>query len=129
MSGFYDTALQDFTGAGINLSSDTIKVRLLRKSGYTFSSANTIMSNIGAGVTGDVTLGSKALSGGTFDAADAVFTAVPSGAAIDSLVVFKFGTSDADSVPIAYIDGFSVTPNGGDITIQWQGTTPFIFKI
>jgi hypothetical protein len=28
-----------------------------------------------------------------------------------------------------YIDGFSVVPNGGDITIQWQNTNPFIAKL
>lgn len=128
-SAHYNLGLEKFTAGSINLSSDTIRVRLVRTSAYTFSQAHEFMSSAPAAIVTDVTLGTKALSGGTFDAADAVFTAVPSGAAIDALIIFKFVTNDAASPVLAYIDGFSVTPNGGDITIQWQGTTPFIFKI
>lgn len=128
-SAHYDLGLESFTKAGINLPSDIIKVRLVRTSAYTFSQAHQFASSLPAAIVTDVTLGTKAVSGGTFDAADATFTAVPAGAAIDALAIFKFVTTDADSPLIAYIDGFSVTPNGGDITIQWQGTTPFIFKI
>lgn len=128
-SAHYNLGLESFTKAGINLPSDTIKVRLLRTSAYTFSQAHQFASSLPAAIVADITLGSKAVSVGTFDAADATFTSVPAGAAIDALAIFRFGTSDADSQLIAYIDGFSVTPNGGDITIQWQGTTPFIFKI
>lgn len=132
-SAHYDLGLHKFTSGGINLGTgsggDVIRVRLVRSSAYTFSQAHEFMSSAPAAIATDVTLGSKALSGGTFDAADAVFTAVPAGAAIDALIIFKFVTNDAASPVIAYIDGFSVTPNGGDITIQWQGTTPFIFKV
>lgn len=129
MSAFYDTALEDFTQGAYDLAANTIKVRLLRASAYTFSAAHTLMSSVVPGVGTDPTLGSKVLSAGTFDAADAVWTAVGAGAAIDQLVVYKFVTVDADSIPIAFINGFSVTPNGGDITAVWQSTTPWIFKI
>jgi hypothetical protein len=129
MSQFYDTALEDFTQGQIDLSANTIKVRLLRTSAYTFSAAHTLMSSVTPAVGTDPTLGTKALASGTFDAADAVWSAVGAGAAINCLVVYKFVTVDGDSIPIAYIDGFSVTPNGGDITAVWQSTTPFIFKI
>ena len=87
------------------------------------------MSSIGAGVGTDPTLGTKVLADGTFDAADAVWSAVGAGAAIDCLIIYKFVTNDAGSTPLAYIDGFSVVPNGGDITAVWQSTTPWIFKI
>lgn len=128
-SAFFNIGLQFFTEASLNLDSDTIKVRLQRISSYTFSAAHTTMTSIGTGVGTDPTLGTKVTTDGTFDAADAVWTAVGAGAAIDCLVIYKFVTNDAGSTPIAYIDGFSVTPNGGDITAQWQGTSPFIFKI
>jgi hypothetical protein len=128
-SAHYNLALQNYTTAGINLSSDTIKVRLQRTSAYTFNATHTTMTSIGTGVGTDPTLGSKSLVDGTFDAADAAWTAVTAGAAIDCLIIYKFVTNDAGSTPLAYIDGFSVTPNGGDITAVWQGTTPFIFKI
>lgn len=136
-SAFYNIGLEKFiaNSTPINLTSDTIRVRPIRTSAYTFAATHSTMSSVTAatGGPGDVTLGTKALGtgtdGGTFDAADAVFTAWTAGAAIDGIVVFKFVTNDAGSTPIAYLDGFSVTPNGGDITFQWAASNPFIFKI
>jgi hypothetical protein len=136
-SAYYNIGLEGFIKAStrIDLTNDTIRVRPIRVSAYTFAATHSTMSSVTAatGGPGDVTLGTKTLGtgtdGGTFDAADAVFTAWSAGAAIDGLVIFKFVTNDAGSTPIAYIDGFSVTPNGGDITFQWQATNPFIFKI
>jgi len=129
MSAFWDKGLEAFSGGSINLSTDTVKVRLLRKSGYTLSQTDQYVNVLPAAIGTDVTLGTKVLSGGTLDAADAVFTAVPTGAAIDSLAIYKDTGVSTTSPLIAYIDGFSVTPNGGDITIQWQATTPWIFKL
>lgn len=132
-SAHYNETLSLFLAGGINVGTgsggDTIKVRLGRTSGYTFSQAHDFIDDLPAAIVTDVTLGSKAISSGTFDAADAVFAAVPAGAAIDFLVIYKDTGVAGTSPVIAYIDGFSVTPNGGDITIQWQGTSPFIFKL
>jgi len=133
-SAFQNITLASFLTGGINLSSDTIKVRLNRTSAHAFSQSDDFLNDLAAAIVADVTLGSKAVAttssdGGTFDAADAVFTAVPAGAAIDSLYIYKDTGVSTTSPIIAYIDGFSVTPNGGDITIQWQATNPFIFKI
>ena len=133
-SAHQNITLELYLTGAINLSSDTIKVRLNRTSAHAFSQSDAFLSSLAAAIGADVTLGSKVLAttsadGGTFDAADAVFTAIAAGAAIDSLYIYK-DTGVAGTSPIlCYIDGFSVTPNGGDITIQWQGTNPFIFKI
>lgn len=132
-SAHYDLGLQKYTSGSINLGTgtggDVIKARLMRVSAYTFSQSHEFASSLPAAIVTDVTLAGKALSAGTFDANDAVFASVPAGAAIDCLAILKWVTTAADSPLLAYIDGFSVTPNGGDITIQWQATTPWIFKI
>lgn len=133
-SAHYNLGLQKYLAGSIATLSDTIRVRLVRTSAYTFSQTHEFASSLPAAIVTDVTLGSKSTNGGgsdpgCFDAADAVFSAVPAGAAINALVIFKFVTNDADSPLIAYIDGFSVTPNGGDITIQWAASNPFIFKL
>lgn len=136
-SAYFNIALEKFIAAStrVDLTNDTIKVRPVRTSVYTFAATHTTMTSVTAatGTPGDVTLGSKALGtgtdGGTFDAADAVFTAWTAGAALDALVIYKFVTNDAGSTPLAYLDGFTVTPNGGDITFQWANSTPFIFKV
>jgi hypothetical protein len=133
-SAHYNITLASYLTAGLNLSSDTIKVRLVRTSAYTFSQSHDFVADLPAAIVTDVTLGSKSIpttsaDGGTFDAADAVFTAVGAGAAIDALVIYKDTGVAGTSPLLCYIDGFSVTPNGGDITVQWQSTNPFIFKI
>ena len=136
-SAYYNIGLEKFIAAAsrIDLTNDTIMVRPVRTSVYTFAATHTTMSSVTAatGTPGDGTLGTKALGtgtdGGTFDAADLTFVGWTAGAALDALVIYKFVTNDAGSTPIAYIDGFSVVPNGGDITFVWQATNPFIFKI
>jgi hypothetical protein len=136
-SAHYDLALQEFwkgtlgdiTSAGIN-----VKVRLMRVSAYTFSQAHQFASSLPAAIVTDVTLGTKTANGagatpGCLDGADCTFVAVPSGAAIDCLCAYKDTGTPATSPLLFYIDGFTVTPNGGDITIQWQNTAPFIAKL
>jgi hypothetical protein len=122
--------LGDITAAGT-----TVKCRLMRTSAYAISQAHQFASSIPALLVADVILGTKVANGGTaadpgcFDAADATFVAVPAGAAIDCLAVFKDTGNPATSPLLFYIDGFAVTPNGGDITVQWQNSVPWIAKL
>jgi hypothetical protein len=136
-SAHYDLALQEFwkaTLGDITAGGTTVKVRLMRVSAYTFAQAHQFLSSLPAAIVTDVTLGSKTANGagsnpGCFDAGDATFVAVPSGAAIDCLAVYK-DTGVAGTSPLLFfIDGFTVTPNGGDITVQWQNSAPFIAKL
>jgi hypothetical protein len=136
-SQHYNLALQEFwkgTIGDVTAGGTTIKVRLMRVSAYTIAQAHQFLTSLPAAIVTDVTLGTKTANGqgadpGCLDAADATFTAVPSGAAIDCLAVFKDTGTPATSPLLFYIDGFTVTPNGGDITIQWQNTNPFIAKL
>jgi len=136
-SQHYNFALQEFwkaTLGDITAGGTTVKCRLMRVSAYTISQAHQFASSLPAALVTDVTLGTKTANGagsdpGCFDAADATFTAVPSGAAIDCLAVFKDTGTPATSPLLFYIDGFTVTPNGGDITVQWQNSAPFIAKL
>ena len=137
-SQHYNLALQEFwkgTIGDVTAAGTAIKARLMRTSAYTISQAHQFLSSLPAAIVTDVTLGTKAANGGggadpgCFDAADATFTAVPTGAAIDCLAVFKDTGVAGTSNLLFYIDGFSVTPNGGDITIQWQNSAPWIAKL
>ena len=131
-SQHYNLALQEFWKATIGdvTGATTVKVRLMRVSAYTFAQAHQFASSLPAAIVTDVTLGSKTANGqgadpGCFDAADATFTAVPSGAAIDCLAVFKDTGTPATSPLLFYIDRYNVPPNGGDVTIQWHHSNPF----
>lgn len=136
-SAHYNLALQEFwkgTIGDVTAGGTTIKTRLMRTSAYVFSQAHQFLSSLPAALVTDVTLGTKTANGagadpGCLDAGDATFVAVPAGAAIDCLAVFK-DTGVAGTSPLLfYIDGFTVTPNGGDITIQWANANPFIAKL
>jgi hypothetical protein len=136
-SAHYNLALQEFwkgTLGDITAAGTTVKVRLMRTSAYTVNQAHQYVSSLPAPIVTDVTLGTKTANGqgtdpGCLDGADCTFTSVPSGAAIDCLAVFKDTGSAGTSPLLFYIDGFSVVPNGGDITAQWQNTNPFIAKL
>jgi len=133
----YNLALQEFwkaTLGDITAAGTTVKVRPMRTSAYAVSQGHQYASSLPAAIATDAILGSKTANGagadpGCFDAADVTFLAVPTGAAIDCLAVFKDTGTPATSPLLFYIDGFTVTPNGGDITLQWQNSAPWIAKL
>lgn len=85
----------------------------------------------GARVAVSGNLASKTLAQGIFDAADITFTAV-SGDEFELIVIYRHTGTDSTSELIAVIDnatGLPLTPNGGDVTIQWASTINRIFKL
>jgi len=107
-----------------NLSTNTIKVALSRAS-YT-STDQYYSSVIASTVTGTTpaVIGSKSFSNGVFSGGNVSFTAVPTGAAITSLIIYSDSGLASSSPLIAFIDAnvtnLPVTPNGGDIAITWN---------
>ena len=106
----------------------TVKVALVDTGTYTYSSAHEFQSSL-SGVVGTAqTLGTKTYTNGVFDAADVTFTAV-SGSSVEALVIYIDTGSSATSRLVAYIDtgvtGLPVTPNGGDIGVQWNASGIF----
>jgi len=75
-------------------------------------------------------LGTKTVgtvAAGVADAADTTFTAL-SGDASESLILFKNTGTDTTCNLIAFWDtatGLPLTPNGGDVTIQWNASGIF----
>ena len=116
-------------GTLIDLTSDTIKVSMIDTSVWVTPDPATdedwadASGEIG---TGQV-LGTITVVNGTFDAADATFTAVV-GNSVEELVIWKDTTTPATSPLLVSFDaatGLPVTPNGGDIVIQWNGSGIF----
>lgn len=118
----YPLGAQKILGA-VNLSTDTIKAALLSDA-YTYSAAHEFLSDVSANVIGTaVTLTSKSITGGVFDAADVVFTLVAPGANV-KFVVLYVDTGVAGTSSLLYLvdtaTGLTMATNGGDITIQWD---------
>jgi hypothetical protein len=140
-NALFDPGREGFLAGEIDWDTATIKAVLVRS--YTFSAAHKFVSDAttaGASIVStSAAMTSKTVTGGIADAADVIFTAVTAGAAITSILVYQSSavTGGADVAAsaqrlIAYLDtatGLPVTPNGGDITIQWDNTTNKIFKL
>ena len=108
--------------ANTNMSSGTVRVALVDTGTYTYSAAHEFLTSLTGRVGTDQTLGSKTFTNGTFDAADATWTAV-TGATAEALVIYIDTGTAGTSRLVAFLDtgvtGLPVTPNGGNITATW----------
>lgn len=128
-SAFYTAAKAALLGGSIDMDTDTIKVTLVDTADYTFSAAHDFYDDVPVGArvaTGELL--SKTISGNVFDAADLVLPSV-TGDSCEALIIWKDTGVEGTSNLIAYIDGFTVTPGGGNITITWSSGANKIFAL
>ena len=127
MAGFlFNEGAYQLLSNGTNWGSDTIKARLVTTAAGVPDIDADVMTGIGSTeATATCTLGTKvgptksdANDHVTYSSANAVFTAAAGAiGACTRMVIFKFVTNDAASIPLACVDITSVTPNGGDVTV------------
>ncbi len=134
MSGLYGLARAAFLGGDIAWDTDDIRCVLVDTDDYTVNiDVDEFLSDVpvGARVATSGTFTSPTVTLGVADAADIVLSAV-TGDESEAIVIYVHTGSDATARLIAYIDsatGLPVTPNGGDITIQWDNGANKIFKL
>jgi hypothetical protein len=110
------------TGGVSDMTSANIKAVLVDLADYTYSGAHDFLDDVAVAgrVASSGNLGSKTFTNGTFDSADAAFTAV-TGDVSEALILYIDTGVAATSRLIAFYDtgvtGLPVTPNGGDINI------------
>ena len=106
----------------------TVKIALVDTGTYTYSAAHEFLTSLTGRVGTDQTLGSKTFTNGTFDAADATWTAV-TGATAEALVIYIDTGTAGTSRLVAFLDtgitGLPVTPNGGNIGVTWDAAGIF----
>lgn len=127
----YDKGREKFLRGEISWNADDIKAVLVSE--YVFGAAHEFLSSIVVGnrVATSANLDSKTTIAGVADAADVTYSAV-TGDPVSAVVLYKDTADPATSPLIAYIDdatGIPVTPNGGDITIEWDDGPNRIFKL
>lgn len=127
-SALYDSYKQDLLEGSIDIPTDDIKIVLVDTGTYTFSASDDFHDDLSGIVATSGNLTGKTVTGGVFDAADITLSSV-SGATVEAIVIYKDTGSSATSPLIAYIDGLSVTPDGGDITVQWDSGANKIFSL
>lgn len=131
-----EITVNGFTGQ-IDWESDDFRVALIDTVEYSVDEvSHTSMDDVpGAAIVADTALVSPvALSDGTASAANTVFSSVSGNTSSAVLIYRDNGTSEPeDNVLIAYIDssisGLPVSPNGGDITVLWNGGDGKIFRL
>jgi hypothetical protein len=85
----------------------------------------------GARVATSGNLASKTSTDGVFDAADVIVPTV-SGASVESLTLYEDTGTESTSNLMCNIDsatGLPLTPNGADVTVQWDAGANRIFKL
>ena len=137
-NAIFGKAREEFAGTAagtrINLINDNIKMTLVDAADYTVSiDVHDFYDDVpsAARVATSGNFASKTTTLGVFDAADVTFTSV-TGDISEALVIWKDTTVEATSNLIAYIDtatGLPVTPNGGNITVQFDNGANKILKL
>ncbi|NBP56760.1 hypothetical protein EBU71_09555 [bacterium] len=133
-NALYDKGREAFLTGDIDWLNDNIKVTLVDTNDYTANlSTDQFYSSVplAARIASSGNLSSKTAASGVADAADVLFTSV-TGDVSEALVIWQDTGVEASSRLIAYIDiasGLPVTPNGGDITVQWDNGSNKIFKL
>jgi hypothetical protein len=134
-NALYDKARQGFLDGSIDWDTDTIKAVLIDEALYTVDLANhEFLSSVpsGARVGTPQTLTSKTATNGVADAADITFPTVPLHDPVEAILIYKDTGVEGTSRLMAYINsatGLPVTPNGGDIAVQWDNGANKIFKL
>lgn len=130
----YDPGRQAFLEGSINWLTDTIKVQLLDTANYTVASTHQFLSQVStaAWVGAAQTLTAKDATYGVAAAANVTVSAL-SGPTVEAILIYKESTAGSSASPlVAYIDtasGLPVTPNGGDININWSTGVNKVFKL
>jgi len=133
-NALYNKGREGFLDGNIDWDTDDIRCILIDTADYTVDLAthdnlDDVPGDARVATSGALT--SKTVTDGVADAADVTLSSV-TGDTCEAIVIYKHTGTESTSRLIAYIDiatGLPVTPNGGDITIQWDSGANKIFKL
>jgi hypothetical protein len=132
-NALYTKAKQHLIDGTIDLDTNDIRAILVDGADYTPNLAtHETLANIPAAgrVAVSGSLASKTVTDGAFDAADVTISAV-TGDQFEYVALYQH-TGAESALLLLLIDtasGLPCTPNGGDITIQWDNGANKIFKL
>jgi len=126
------------TAVGVNWSTGVVKAVLLDIStganAYTYGSTHEFRTEVhdDAHIATSAALDGKTITDGVADANDVTFSAVSSTRQVGAILLYLDKSAKADDQLIAFVDsatGLPVTPNGGDIKIEWDNGASKIFAL
>lgn len=130
----YDKGREGFLDGSIDWDTDDIRIILVDSADYTLDLANhDNLDDIPAGarVATSSALTGKTVAAGVADAADKTLSSV-TGDVFEYIIAYKHTGTESTSRLIFCNDsatGLPCTPNGGDITVQWDSGADKIFKL
>ena len=133
-NALYDRGRQGFLAGEIDWDANDIRIILIDEADDTIDLAvdEDLADRAGAArVATSSALGTKTTAAGVADAADVTLSSV-TGDVSESIDIYQHTGTEATSLLIANIDtatGLPVTPNGGNITVQWDAGANKIFKL
>jgi hypothetical protein len=133
-NALYDKGREGFLDGSIDWDTNDTRAILIDHADDTISlSADVNLSDraVASRVATSAAMASKTATNGVADAADLTWTAV-TGDQAESIDIYRHTGTESTSRLICNIDtatGLPVTPNGGDITAQWDNGANKIFKL
>jgi len=133
-NALYDKGREGFLDGSIDWDTDNIKLVLIDEADDTIDLANDedlADRAVASRVATSANFVSKTVTAGVADAADVTLTAV-TGDQAESTDIYQDSGVETTSRLICNIDtatGLPVTPNGGDITHEWDSGANRIFKL
>lgn len=123
----YKQAVMD-AAAGTDLNDGVVKVALIDTGTYTYDDDHEFFDDVSGVVGTPQEIENTSVTNGVFDGDNVTFTAV-TGNSVEALIIYIDTGTASTSRLVAYLDtgytGLPVTPNGGDITIQWNASGIF----
>jgi hypothetical protein len=133
-NALYDFGRQEFLNGGTDWDTNDTRAILIDEADDTIDLVVDDFLNdraVASRVATSGAMASKTNTAGVADAADVTWTAV-TGDPAESIDIYKHTGTETTSTMICNIDtatGLPVTPNGGDITAQWDNGANRIFKL
>lgn len=123
----YKQALLD-GDTNIDVNNGTVRVALIDTGTYTYSAAHQFLTDLtGITAAGEI-IANTTVANGLFDGDNVTFASV-TGNESEALVIYIDTGVAGTSRLVAYIDtgvtGLPVTPNGGDINVNWNASGIF----
>lgn len=133
-NALYGLGREAFLAGDLDWDADDIRIILVDSADYTLDiDVHDFLDDVPAPARVAVSdaLASKTVTLGVADAADKTWSTV-TGDPSEYIVIYQHTGTEGTSILIACIDsatGLPVTPNGGDITVQWDSGGNKIFKL
>ncbi|MEJ7872158.1 MAG: hypothetical protein WKF67_07845, partial [Rubrobacteraceae bacterium] len=130
MSGWYGPGKQNLAGAG-NALTAVLAAQVIDEATYVYARTHATMeiANVpAASKTGSpVTLASVTLNAaGEIDCADFTVSSLTGNTSEAVLIYIETAAADASRIPLLYINGLSIVPNGGNYVFQIASSSPYL---